>query len=47
MHGTTVAGVAAAGYWPGAKMIGVAPGALIGAYKVRQTAADLLFCVML
>jgi Subtilase family len=34
-HGTTVAGVAAAGYVPRAPMIGVAPEALLGAYKVR------------
>lgn len=35
-HGTTVAGVAAAGWYKGAPMLGVAPEALIGAYKVRR-----------
>jgi hypothetical protein len=35
-HGTAVAGVAAAGYVPGAPMMGVAPEAEIGAYKVSH-----------
>ncbi|KAF8060294.1 vpr [Scenedesmus sp. PABB004] len=33
-HGTSVAGVAAAGYVEGAPMLGVAPEALLGAYQV-------------
>lgn len=35
-HGTSVAGVAAAGYVPGGPMIGVAPEAELGVYKVRR-----------
>lgn len=33
-HGTTVAGIAAAGWHPKAEMIGVAPEASLGVYKV-------------
>jgi subtilisin family serine protease len=38
-HGTAVAGVAAAGYVPGAPMLGVSPEAQIGAYKVGRDMA--------
>lgn len=41
-HGTSVAGVAAAGYVPGAPMMGVAPEAQLGVYKVSLSLLSLL-----
>lgn len=42
-HGTAVAGIAAAGYVPGAPMIGVAPQASLGVYQVRISKAGIQY----